>query len=122
MSIFKKNRKENIMKKKKISVDDLGYLIKNHPESIATYPPKNEYLEQRKKYFDSEPNNINKKKILSLSVGDVMINAVGAKWYVAEITPYEIILNDYGSKSHVSTLSKWDFYLMLKSNVPIRFK
>lgn len=120
---FLKNKKtKKIMSKDSITVSELKHLIKNKPEM---FPKDNRTQEQKletdKAYFDSQPNDEYKRKIIGLKVGDIVINAAGARWIVKEITSYEIVFYFENTNEFATRYTKWSFYKVLTTRIPIKF-
>lgn len=47
-------------------------------------------------------------------VGDVFVNKVGMKVYLARKTKYELVFNAYSTDSHFATYHKWDYHAALR--------
>lgn len=113
MCFKRKTKSQRLNEKSKWSVDDLMYMVNNHPESFPKVDPKTRDSGRNDRYKSISSSDNIKRRVESLRVGDVFINATGTKCYVLEVTDGYI---SYGfDRYSINTkITKMDMYDLIK--------
>ena len=100
--------------RKKRKRNEFGMEVISVEEALRSKPIK---IDQDARYasacerWDSISRfDIYKSIIENYRLGDVFVNKVGTKVYLARKTEYELVFNSYGYDSHFATYHKWDYY------------
>jgi hypothetical protein len=113
MCFRKKNKSQRLNEKSKWSVDDLIYMVNKHPESFSRVDSITVDSGRIDRYKSIPSSDDIKRRVESLRVGDVFINAVGTKCYVIEVNDGYL---SYGFDRHSidTKITKMDLYDAIK--------
>jgi len=113
MCFKRKSKSQRLNEKSKWSVDDLKYMLDNHPDSFPRVDSQTRDNGRNERYKTIPSYDTTKRVVESLNVGDSFVNAAGTRCFIIDLSN-EYISYGFDRYSTHTRITKMDMYDFIK--------